>query len=116
MYRKAFSILRYNGDFLFNYGAEASVAGEHALAITILEDSKKYIAFNNLFVFLGDSYSATNNFELAEMNYLHAIFIVPRAFIQNTSWYNYIRSGANSNLLETGRLILYNTRLKWNQS
>lgn len=76
-YDNAYSVLKYNGDFLFNYGAEASVAANYSLAIELLEEAKKYNSFNNLFLFLGDSHTATSQYTLAEKNYLHAIYIAP---------------------------------------
>lgn len=76
-YDNAYSTLKYNGDFLFNYGAEAAVAGNYRLAIILLEDAKKYNSSSNLFLFLGDSYSATRQYTLAEKNYLRAIYTVP---------------------------------------
>jgi len=76
-YENAYSTLKYNGDFLYNYGTEATLAGDYKLAITLLEDAKKYSSFSNLFLFLGDSYSATNQYTLAEKNYLSAIYISP---------------------------------------
>lgn len=76
-YEDAFNILRFNGDFQFNYGAEASLAGESYTAIRLLENAKKYNAFSNLFVYLGDAYLDAKEFSLAEQNYLHAIHIAP---------------------------------------
>lgn len=76
-YEKAYPILKYNGDFLFNYGAEASLANDYNLAITLLEDAKKYNSFSNLFLFLGNAYLGVKQFGLAEKNYLQAIYIAP---------------------------------------
>jgi len=76
-YEKAFPTLKNDGDFLFNYGAEASLAGNYDLAITLLEEAKKYNSFSNLFLYLGDAYSGVNQFILAEKNYLQAIYITP---------------------------------------
>lgn len=77
LYQGAYDFLKSNGDFLFNYGAEASLAQDYPTAIDILEQAKEYNSFSNVFVFLGDAYTATNQFSLAEKNYLHAIHIVP---------------------------------------
>jgi O-antigen ligase/Tfp pilus assembly protein PilF len=76
-YEKAYSVLRFNGDFLYNYGAEASVAGNYDLAIKLLERARKYNSYSNLYVFLGDAYLGLNQFAYAEKNYLHAIYIAP---------------------------------------
>ena len=76
-YQKAFTTLKYNGGFLFNYGAEAFLGKDYALAIKLLERAKNYNSFSNLFLYLGDAYSAIHDYASAERNYLHAIFIAP---------------------------------------
>ncbi len=76
-YQASYQILKHNGDYLFNYGAEASLAGEYQLSINLLERARSYISSNNVFIYLGDSYTAVNQFSLAEQNYLHAIYMVP---------------------------------------
>lgn len=76
-YKDAHRILKFNGDFLFNYGAEARVAGDYNLSIMVLENAKKYNSNSNLFLYLGDDYFFTNKFTLAEKNYKHAIYIAP---------------------------------------
>jgi hypothetical protein len=76
-YKKAYPLLKFNGEFLFNYGAEASVAKNYALAIKLLEESKEYYSFSNLYVYLGNAYTEVGQFSLAEENYLNAIYMVP---------------------------------------
>jgi len=77
LYENAYPWLKSNGDFLYNYGAEACLAGQYNLAINLLTRAKKYNSFSNLFVYLGDAYAAAGHYGLAEKNYLHAIYIAP---------------------------------------
>lgn len=76
-YEEAFLTLKHNGDFLFNYGAEACLAGEYHLAAKLLESAKNYSSHSNLFIYLGDTYSGLNDFSRAEQNYLQAVYIAP---------------------------------------
>jgi O-antigen polymerase len=76
-YENAYPFLKFNGDFLFNYGAEACLAGKHFLAIKLLNESQRYNSISNNFLFLGDAYSETNQFAAAEQNYFKAIHIAP---------------------------------------
>lgn len=76
-YEQAYPILKYGGDFLFNYGTEAYLDSNYSLSIKLLEASKKYNSSGNIFIYLGDAYTATNQFKLAEENYLHAIYTTP---------------------------------------
>ncbi|HMT75477.1 MAG TPA: O-antigen ligase family protein [Chitinophagaceae bacterium] len=80
-YEKAYIHLKFNGNFLFNYGAEASLAGDYTLSIFLLERSKHYASNSYIFSYLGDSYLATNQFSIAEKNYLHAAYMVPSHII-----------------------------------
>jgi len=77
LYNKAYPVLRYNGDFLFNYGAEACVAGDYATAIELLEKAKQYSSLSNIRIYLGDAYAATHQYQLAEDNYIAAIYTTP---------------------------------------
>lgn len=76
-YDKAFPVLKYNGDFLFNYGAEACVAGDYRNAIFLLERAKLFNSLGAVRIFLGDAYTAAQQYQLAESNYLAAIYTVP---------------------------------------
>jgi tetratricopeptide (TPR) repeat protein len=77
LYEEAYPVLRFNGDFLFNYGAEAFLAHDYTLSIKLLERSKKYSSASNIFIYLGNNYTEVKQFTLAEKNYLHAIYMIP---------------------------------------
>jgi O-antigen polymerase len=77
IYEKAYPYLKFNGNFLFNYGAAASLAANYNLSINLLKQAQRYISTSNLYLYLGQSYAATNQFALAEKNYIKAIYIAP---------------------------------------
>ncbi|PIQ08105.1 MAG: hypothetical protein COW71_13520 [Ignavibacteriales bacterium CG18_big_fil_WC_8_21_14_2_50_31_20] len=76
-YSYSYNILKNNGDFLLNYGGTLSLFGRDKEAITILEKAKNLNSSNNLYVLLGNSYSAINNYENSEKAYTKAINIIP---------------------------------------
>lgn len=78
-YKNAARWLSYRGGFLYNYGAEACIAGEAALAIEQLERAAPRLASNQLYVYLGDAYSKEGKLEEAETAYLKAVAMVPAA-------------------------------------
>jgi hypothetical protein len=81
LYRQVYYELRHNSRFLFNYGAEASIAGKHQLAVHVLEEAAYGCSYSNLFFYLGNSYEALGDFETAEKNYLRCIFTVPSRIV-----------------------------------
>ncbi len=76
-YVQAYPILKTDGRFLFNYGAEAFLAKDSILARDLLEKSRNYASSNDLYMYLGDYYFAAGDFTTAEKHYLHAAFMVP---------------------------------------
>jgi hypothetical protein len=76
-YKKAARWLSGRGSFLFNYGAEACIAGDTELAITQLEAAAQRLASNQLYVYLGDAYLKSGKMREAEQSYLLAIAMVP---------------------------------------
>ncbi len=79
-YEKAFPYLKYNGDFLLNYGKALSMAEKHEKAIEILEYAKAYYPNTVLQTALGDSYKALGQFNKAEETYLDAWHMIPSRF------------------------------------
>lgn len=80
-YRKIYPALQNHGGFLFNYGAELSEAGLHHESIPVLEKTKQYLNHIDLYIFLGNSYKATGQYEQAEEAYLHASYMIPNRFV-----------------------------------
>lgn len=79
-YEEAFPYLKYNGDFLLNYGKALSMAEKHEKAIEILEYAKNYYPNTVLQTALGDSYKALGQFNKAEEAYLDAWHMIPSRF------------------------------------
>ncbi len=79
-YKKAFPYLKYNGDFLLNYGKALSIAEKHKKAIEILEYAKGYYPNTILFTAMGDSYKALGQTDKAEKAYLYAYHMIPSRF------------------------------------
>ena len=79
-YEKAFLYLKFNGDFLLNYGKALSMAEEHEKAVEILEYAKNYYPNTILYTALGDSYKALGRTNKAEEAYLHAWHMIPSRF------------------------------------
>jgi len=76
-YENLFPELKYNGEFLFFYGASLSAVGNYNKAIKFLEPSKKKFSDPNLYITLGQTYGRLNDFNKAESNLLQASNITP---------------------------------------
>lgn len=76
-YENLFPELKYNGEFLFFYGASLSAVGKYKEAVKYLEQAKHKFSDPNLYITLGQSYAKLNNFNKAENNLIHASNITP---------------------------------------
>ncbi|WP_156113391.1 O-antigen ligase family protein [Wocania ichthyoenteri] len=79
-YKKAYPILKNNGDFLMNYGKALTMNKMNDEAIEILERAKLYLNTTILETALGDAYKGTKQFSKAETAYLHAANMIPSRF------------------------------------
>jgi len=79
-YEKAWSVLHTNGDYLTNYGKALSMAGEHAQAVTILQQAGLYYPNIVVYTALGDSYKALGKPVEAGQSYLTAWHMNPSRF------------------------------------
>lgn len=79
-YKKAYPVLKTNGDFLTNYGKALSMAEKHTEAITILQQAAKYYPNTVVYTALGDSYKKLGQTVQAEQAYLHAWYMNPSRF------------------------------------
>lgn len=79
-FRKIYPSMKNNGEFLMNFGGLLSITDKHKEAIQLLEEAKNRISVTNLFILLGNSYQQVNIPKKAELNYLHAINMVPHKF------------------------------------
>jgi len=79
-YEQCYPILKNDGRFLFNYGAEMFINGNSHQSILILENSRKNFAHSDLYLYLGKNYDELGNFKKAEENYKVASNIRPSKF------------------------------------
>lgn len=76
-YQKVYPVLKYNGYFLYNYGAELSLANEHNKAIEVLNEALPLMGDGDVYTYLGNSYDNLGNLQLAEESFLKAHYLVP---------------------------------------
>lgn len=80
IYEKVYDVLKDNYSFLFNYGGELYFMKDYAKSVEILESIKPMINSSNLYINLGSSYEALDQFDKAEKHYLHSLTLVPYKF------------------------------------
>jgi len=66
-----------DGKFLFMYGATLGLAGQDSASIDVLEKAKKRFSDPNLWIALGQSYEAIEDYASAEKHYAHASNMIP---------------------------------------
>lgn len=113
-YARLFPVLKNNGEFLFFYGASLSATGNYKEAIKYLEQAKQKFSDPNLYIILGQSYEHLGNFKKAELNLLHASFIVPaKLFPRYLLAKLYYKNNMITKAEETANTILqYKTKIK----
>lgn len=79
-YEKAYPALKFNGDFLTNYGKALSMAGKHSEAVSVLKQATGYYPNIVVYTALGDSYKRLKQSERAEQAYLFAWNMNPSRF------------------------------------
>ena len=80
LYESSYPILKDNGDFLFNYGAELSTLGYHTQSLEILDLAKKRFNHIDLHLFQGNNHLALKQYKMAEDCYLMASNMIPNRF------------------------------------
>ncbi|MEI8204443.1 MAG: O-antigen ligase family protein, partial [Bacteroidota bacterium] len=79
-YKKAYPVLKTNGDFLTNYGKALSMAEKYPEAVGVLQQAAKYYPNTVVYTALGDSYKKLRQTAQAEQAYLHAWHMNPSRF------------------------------------
>jgi len=79
-YKKAYPVLKTNGDFLTNYGKALSMAEKHPEAVIVLHQAAKHYPNTVVYTALGDSYKKLGQTAQAEQAYLHAWHMDPSRF------------------------------------
>lgn len=81
LYSDAYSVMKNDGRFLYNYGAESADAGFYELSVLLLERAVNYHSFSNLYTYLGNDYIKLKQYSKAEQSYLKAIKIMPSSIL-----------------------------------
>lgn len=77
LYEKAYEDLKYDGHFLYNYGAESAEAGYYDESLLILQRAKDYNSYSNLYLYLGIDYLNKKDFIASEQAFLKSLAIFP---------------------------------------
>lgn len=79
-YKKAYPVLKTNGDYLSNYGKALSIAQKHTETLPVLKEASKYYPNTLVYTTLGDVYVKLGLTHLAEEAYIHAWNMNPSRF------------------------------------
>lgn len=79
-FKKAYSELHNNGDFLMHYGKALAINGNYAKAQAVLVSAKNHLNNTVIETSLGDTYKALGRYAEAEAAYKHAAGMVPGLF------------------------------------
>jgi tetratricopeptide (TPR) repeat protein len=78
--KKAWPLLKYDGNFLIHYGKVLTLAGEYKQAINVLNRAILYSPNTIVYTTLGDACGALGEIEEAEQAYLKAWYMNPSRF------------------------------------
>lgn len=107
-YEKVYPVLRYNGDFLTNYGKALSLAEKNREAVEVLLQAAKFYPNIVVYTALGDSYKAIGEYDKAERAYLRAWYMNPSRFYpQYLLARLYDETGQAAKALATARYLLH---------
>lgn len=96
-----------DGKFLFMHGALLSQVGRHDEAIKALEEAKKRFDDLNLWIVLGQSYEAIDDYSSAEEHYAHASNMIPhKVYPKYLLAKLYQKSGKTKDAVRVARTIL----------
>lgn len=79
-YKKAYPLLKKDGDFLMNYGKTLCLAKKYPEAITVLNEAKQYLNTTIIETALGDAYKGIKQYNKSETAYKHAYNMIPSRF------------------------------------
>ncbi|MDR0713197.1 MAG: O-antigen ligase family protein [Bacteroidales bacterium] len=79
-YERLYGKLRHNPYFLYNYGTELIQARQHEKGVALLDETAKYFTDTDVLCSLGDGYTGTGDYDMAEKSYLQASYMVPNKF------------------------------------
>lgn len=79
-FEKALPVLGKNGKFLMNYGKTLVLNHDTRRGVEVLEDAQQYLNNTVIETALGDAFIQEGNFEMAEIAYRKALFMIPNRF------------------------------------
>lgn len=77
IYKEIYSDLRYNSNFLYNYGAELSLIGQYQKSIELLKECEQKLNDADVYTYLGNSYEGIGMVNEAEKSFEQASYIIP---------------------------------------
>jgi O-antigen polymerase len=106
-YDKIYPILRYNGNFLYNYGAELSIIGQYEHSIKILKECSLRLNDADVYTYLGNSYENLGKLNEAEQAYIQASNILPhRLYPKYRLVYVYAKANEIEKAVEMAHVVL----------
>jgi O-antigen polymerase len=79
-YKRLYPVLKYNHNFLFNYGAELTLMNRYQESIKILEETEAKSTSVDYYNYLGNSYEGTGNLTKALECFEKGANLVPVKF------------------------------------
>lgn len=111
-YDKIYPVLRYNSNFLYNYGAELSVIGQYEHSIKILKECSLRLNDADVYTYLGNSYENLGKLNEAEQAYIQASNIIPhKLYPKYRLVYVYAKANEIDKAVEMAGVVL-NTKPK----
>ena len=107
-YKKIYEKLKFNSEYLVNFGKACSMAGKHKTGVDILSRAEKFMPNTIVYTALGDSYKALGKFAKAEYAYKKAAAILPAKFYPEyllAKLYN--ETGQNKKAVEIANKLMH---------
>jgi len=106
-YSLLYPVLADDKSFLFNYGAELSVAEQYEQSIPVLEQAKPLMNDYSVYLYLGHSYAATGQYALAEQHLKAACLRIPsRIYARYRLFALYAEHGDTALAMQTGKTLI----------
>lgn len=80
IYKEVYPVISYDGNFLYNYGAELSLIGDYNKSLKILKEAESKMNDADFYSYLGNTYDGLFMFNEAEDAFIYANRIIPHKF------------------------------------
>jgi hypothetical protein len=106
-YEKLYPFLKFNGEYLMNYGKALSMAENDEKAVRVLEDARNYYSSAIIETASGDSYKRLKRYDKAAADYRNADDMVPsRLYPKYLLAKLYLESGDEAAAFDEAKKIL----------